>query len=122
MEEGHVCGQRAQIVRAEVENLQVWQHSQVLQMAWRYLIIGQVQGMQVREAAHDQLKLIDRVVLHIQLLQRHQIHQLVHLDAIVGDVKIGQVLEELKILLSHIIDIHAGQLRANRLMGQLDSA
>ena len=39
-----------------------------------------------------------------------QVHKLVHLDTIVGDVQVGQVLKEFKILFCYITDVHTGQL------------
>ena len=86
MEEGHVRGERAEIIRAEVEDLKFGQHSQVLQVARRGLIIGKMESVQVGEAAHDELQIVNRVVLHVYLLKRDQVHKLMHLDSVVGDV------------------------------------
>ena len=65
MEEGHVRGERAEIIRAEVEDLKFGQHSQVLQVARRDLIIGEVEGMKIGKAAHNELQLVYRVILHV---------------------------------------------------------
>ena len=44
------------------------------------------------------------------------------MHTIVRNVKVSQILEELKILLSHIVDVHAGELGSNGFMRQLDAA
>ena len=65
VEEGHVGWERAQIIWTKVENLQLWQHAQILQVTRRDLIIGKMESVQVREAAHNELQLVNRVVLHV---------------------------------------------------------
>ena len=58
MEKRHVRWQRAEIVRTQIEDLKLWKHAQVLQMAWRDLVVGQVQGVKVCEASWVELQLI----------------------------------------------------------------
>eukprot|EP00353_Schmidingerella_taraikaensis_P012428 CAMPEP_0185576026 /NCGR_PEP_ID=MMETSP0434-20130131/7054_1 /TAXON_ID=626734 ORGANISM="Favella taraikaensis, Strain Fe Narragansett Bay" /NCGR_SAMPLE_ID=MMETSP0434 /ASSEMBLY_ACC=CAM_ASM_000379 /LENGTH=127 /DNA_ID=CAMNT_0028193085 /DNA_START=2179 /DNA_END=2563 /DNA_ORIENTATION=- len=85
-------------------------------------IVGQVESLQVWEAAYSQLQLINRVVLHVKLLKSREVHQLVHVDSVVRDVEEGQVLEKFKILLRHVIDVHSCELGADCLVRQLNAA
>ena len=116
VEEGHVCWERAEIIWTKIENLQLWQHAQVLQVARRNLIIGKMESVQIREAAHDELELIYRVILHVQLLELHQVHKLMHLNSIVWNVQVSQILEKLKIFFSNVVDVHTGQFWPNSLV------
>ena len=65
MEEGHIRGERAEIIRAKVEDLQLGQHTQVLQVARRDLIIGEVEGVKIWKASHNELQLVYRIILHV---------------------------------------------------------
>ena len=45
-----------------------------------------------------------------------------HLDSVVGDVQVCQVLEKLQIFFSDIVDVHTGQFRPDGLVRKFDTA
>ena len=45
-----------------------------------------------------------------------------HLNSIVGDVQVCQVLEKLQIFFSDIVDVHTGQFRPDGLVWKFDTA
>ena len=71
------------------------------------LIVGQMQSVQIWKALFGKVNWVHWVVLEIKLFQGGEACELAKLNTIIGYIEVGKALEELKILLSDIVDIHA---------------
>ena len=119
MEEAKVRWECAEIVWSNIQNLQRIEISKGSQMTRWNLIVRQVKRMKILEAVRNQLQSIHWVVLHVELLKGDQVHQVVHVDLIVWNVQICKILEEFKVLLRYLNDVHACQLGPDCFMREL---
>lgn len=78
--------------------------------------------MQLLEAVWYKMQRVHFIILHVKFLQWYEIHQVVHIDLIIRNVKVCQVLEEFQILLSNFDYVHTWKSRSDCFVRQLYSA